>query len=70
LKASATSTRSNLEPFDSHGTRSDFVGFAATDQHPVLLLAQYFLPVLVRRPFLGALPIDIFLVGETIRKMA
>jgi hypothetical protein len=40
------------------------------NQRPVLLLAQYFLPALVRRPFVPAFPIDIFLTGETLRKIA
>ena len=36
----------------------------------MLLLAKYFLPALVRRPFIAALPIDIFLIRETLRKIA
>jgi hypothetical protein len=40
------------------------------NQRPVLLLAKYFLPALVRRPFIAALPIDIFLIRETLRKIA
>jgi hypothetical protein len=55
---------------NSHRPDRDFRDFAATDQRPVLLLAKYFLPALVRRPLVTALPIDIFLIRETLTKIA
>ena len=48
---------------DTHRSLGPTRTIVATDQRPVLLLAKYFLPALVRRPFIAALPIDIFLIG-------